>query len=164
VSSIPPVDVVIAGGGPAGLSAALLLGRCLRSVIVCDAGRPRNERSPAMHGFLGHDGISPADFIQRGRDQLKLYTTISLVSGTIDEVIPEDGSFRVITETGIEWNSRSVLIATGLLDRLPEVPGIERYYGTSVHHCPFCDAWENRGRRIGVVGGDEAAEESQRNF
>ncbi len=148
----PSVDVMIVGGGPAGLSAALLLGRCLRRVVVCDAGRPRNESSPAMHGYLGHDGVSPADFLEQCRDQLQRYKTVSMVHQTVVEVMRNGTGFSVRAENGATWDAKALLICTGLVDKLPQIPRIREFYGKSVLSCPYCDAWEHRGKRLGVIG------------
>ena len=150
-------DVTIIGGGPAGLSAALLLGRCLRRVIVCDEGRPRNESSRAMHGYLGLDGVNPKHFLESARRQLGRYETVSMIPTTIKKVRREDDGFVSIGSTGECIRSRVLLLATGLIDKLPDVPGLKDYYGISVHHCPYCDGWENRGKRIGVIGTDDHA-------
>ncbi len=153
------VDVLIVGGGPSGLSAALFLGRCMRKVLVCDAGHPRNESSPAMHGFLGHDGIPLAEFLEKCRKQLETYPSVTLKNTKVECIIRGSAGFIVRDVEENEWNAKSVLIAAGLSDELPDVPGIRDFYGVSVHHCPYCDGWENRGKKIGVIGNDRVAAE-----
>jgi thioredoxin reductase len=152
-------DVIIIGGGPAGLSAALLLGRCLRQVLVFDAGHPRNEASRGMHGYLGHDGIPPGDFLKLCREQLAPYESIQWIPSTVMDVRREKRRFLVSTGEGGEYYARAVLLATGLVDLLPELPDVRRFYGVTLHHCPYCDAWEHRGQRLGVIGSDLAAVE-----
>lgn len=144
-------DVIIVGGGPAGLSAALLLGRCCRKVLVCDAGNPRNIRSRASHGFLTRDGMPPLEFLRTAREQLACYD-VQFCEATVMCVDPEEGRFRVRLLDNSELLSRKVLLATGVVDILPEVDGFEEFYGTSIHHCPYCDGWEHRGQPIGVYG------------
>jgi thioredoxin reductase len=143
-------DVVIVGGGPAGLSAALMLGRCRRRVLVCDEGQPRNRTSRALHGFLTRDGIPPLDLLALGREELKPYD-VELRQATVTAVSRLPHGFAI--DAGNERvEAQAVLIATGVRDRLPEIPGVADCFGTSVHHCPYCDGWEFRERRIAVVG------------
>jgi thioredoxin reductase len=144
-------DVVIAGGGPAGLSAALLLGRCRRRVLLCDTGRPRNSRSQALHGFLSRDGISPLELLRLGREELQQYGVESRHIA-VDEVRPRGDRFDVRLANGDDIEAFTVLLATGVVDHPPAIPGLDECYGISVHHCPYCDGWEHRDRRIAVIG------------
>ncbi len=145
-------DVIVVGGGPAGLSAALVLGRCRRRVLVCDAGAPRNRRSQALHGYLTRDGIAPADFIAAGRGELGRYD-VALRHGVATRACRStDGSaFEVTFDTGPVERATYLLIATGVADEVPAVPGLAACYGRSVFHCPYCDGWEWRDRRLGVL-------------
>lgn len=145
-------DAVVVGGGPAGLSAALLLGRSNRKVLVCDASHPRNASSHAMHGFLGSDGVSPIEFLVRAREQLCKYEAVKLMHITVENVEREGVGFCVVSDSGRRFLTRAVLLATGLVDKLPDIPGVYDFYGTSLHHCPYCDAWEHREKRLGVIG------------
>ena len=147
------LDVIIVGAGPAGLSAALILGRCLRRVLVCDAGEPRNAASHAMHGYLSRDGISPAEFLKIGREQLAPYETVAFRKIKVEHVEPGGGNFTVVLEGGERVLSRMLLLATGLVDELPKIENFRRFYGVSAHNCPHCDGWEHRGQPIAVVGG-----------
>jgi len=143
-------DVVIAGGGPAGLSAALLLGRCRRHVLLCDAGRPRNGRSRALHGYLSRDGISPLELLRLGREELQTYRVESR-QVAVQDVTARGQHFAVRLADGNEVETLTVLLATGVVDHLPAIPGLEECYGISVHHCPYCDGWEHRDHRIAVI-------------
>lgn len=146
-------DVVIVGAGPAGLSAALILGRARRSVLVCDTGHPRNARSRAMHGYLTRDGIAPAEFLRTGRAQLATYSTIELRSiEVLNAQCRGDGRFGVALADGTTVQSRRLLIATGVTDNLPDIPGFDEMYGASVFHCPYCDGWEVRDQPIAIYG------------
>ena len=140
-------DVVIVGAGPAGLSAALVLGRCLRQVLVCDSGHPRNARSRSLNGYLTRDGIGPLDFLRLARDELKKYD-VHHRDATVRDVQRVDETFTVSLDTGDTVAASSVLLATGVRDHLPDIPGLAECYGTTAHHCPYCDGWEVRGRRL----------------
>jgi len=146
-------DVVVVGAGPAGLSAALILGRSRRRVLVFDTGRPRNAASQAMHGFLTRDGMPPAEFLRTAREQLRQYDTVEIRD--VEVVAAEcrgDSLFHVSLADGSEFECRKLLIATGVADNLPEIPGFRELYGRSVFHCPYCDGWEVRDRPIAIYG------------
>lgn len=144
-------DVVIVGGGPAGLSAALMLGRCRRRVLLCDAGHPRNRRSRALHGYLTRDGIAPAELNAIGRGELSAYG-VEFRGIEVKDAARTDTGFDVSLADGQVEPCTFLLIATGVRDNLPDVDGIADCYGTSVFHCPYCDGWEQRDRRIAVLG------------
>jgi len=146
-------DVVIVGAGPAGLSAALILGRCRRSVLVCDTGNPRNAASHAMHGYLTRDGIDPKEFRAICRRDLERYDTVELRDvGVTAAACKPDARFEVTLADHQVVRSRKLLIATGVCDNLPEIDGIRELYGRSVFHCPYCDGWEVRDEPIAVYG------------
>lgn len=145
-------DVIIVGAGPAGLSAALILGRCRRRVLVCDAGRPRNAAAHAMHGFLTRDGIEPAEFLRLGREQLRRYDTVELRDVEVADARRVDGGFDIALQDGARFGARKLLFATGVVDHLPEIAGIDALYGRSVFHCPYCDGWEVRDQPLAIYG------------
>jgi len=145
-------DVIIIGAGPAGLNAALVLGRCRRRVLVCDSGSPRNAVSGALHGFLTRDGISPLELRRLGREQLGTYPSVEYRQSEAVDASRTDGGFDVVLAGGERVSSRMLLIATGVVDVLPEIAGIRECYGKSVFHCPYCDGWETRDLPIAVYG------------
>jgi thioredoxin reductase len=146
-------DVVIVGAGPAGLSAALMLGRCRRSVLVCDSGRPRNAASRALHGYLTRDGIDPADVRALGRRELAQYDTVEYREIEVTDAICQPNTrFQVTLASGDRVDCRKLLLATGVTDRLPDVEGFRELYGRSVFHCPYCDGWELRDMPIAIYG------------
>ena len=155
-------DVIIVGAGPAGLSAALVLGRACRRVLVFDDARPRNYATQALHGFLTRDGISPFELRQLGLDELRKYDTIHVEHAEVGHAAREaDGSFCVRLEDGREFTARRLLLATGVADNLPDVSGFPEMYGRSVFHCPYCDGWELRGQPLAVYGCRGAAPTSR---
>jgi thioredoxin reductase len=147
-----PWEVVIVGGGPAGLSAALTLGRCRRRVLVCDTGRHRNRFASHMHAYLSRDGTSPRDFIRIAREQLAPYESVVSLEIEVTDIERRDSGFEVALADGARHSCRKLLLATGVVDDVPPIPGIDRFYGRSVHHCPYCDGWEWRDRPLAVYG------------
>lgn len=150
-------DAIVVGGGPAGLSAALVLGRCRRRTLVCDKGEYRNRSSAALHGFLGRDGSSPGQLLAEARTQLQRYPQVMLEESDVLDIrkLP-DKRFAVRTHKATHITA-GVLIATGTEDQLPDVPGLAACYGISAHVCPYCDGWENRDAPIAVLGEGEKA-------
>ncbi|KJL22165.1 NADH dehydrogenase [Microbacterium oxydans] len=149
-------DVLIVGGGPAGLSAALNLGRALMRVLVIDADRPRNAATLRSHGFLTRDGIPPQELRRLAREELSAYPDVEVRRRTrVIALRPGDDGFaadigRREVETTV--TARTVLLATGLRETLPEVPNLRGYYGMSLFSCAACDAWELQGRRLALIG------------
>ena len=153
-------DVIIVGGGPAGLSAALVLGRSRRRVLVCDAGQPRNAASHGLHLFLTRDGIKPSEFLTIARDQLRPYDTVNLRDARVTQAKRLPRGFEVLLESEDgekqeRITARKLLLATGVVDKLPEIEGISEFYGRSVFHCPYCDGWEMRDQPLAVYGKGE---------
>jgi len=144
-------DVIVVGGGPAGLSAALMLGRCRRRVLLCDDGQPRNRHSHALHGYLTRDGIDPAELNAIGRRELEQYN-IRCRAIHVTAAERRGELFQVTFENGEVDQSKYLLIATGVVDDLPGVAGLRECYGRSVFHCPYCDGWERRDQRIAALG------------
>jgi thioredoxin reductase len=144
-------DVIIVGGGPAGLSAALMLGRCRRRVLVCDRGEPRNQRSAALHGYLTRDGIAPADFRAAARRELVPYG-IEFRCVAVKGATRERDGFSVSLAGGRRERTRFLLLASGVRDQLPAIEGLDECYGRSVFHCPYCDGWEWRDKRLVALG------------
>lgn len=151
------VDLLIIGGGPAGLNAALLLGRACRSVLLIDEGRPRNAVTRHAHGFLTRDGITPAEFRALGLAQLAAYPSIQVRSGVVTAITGQNGAFQAELADGAQIQSRKLLFTTGMKEVLPPIAGIEAVYGTSAFVCPYCDGWELRDQPLVVIGQDDWA-------
>ncbi|AGL20042.1 FAD-dependent pyridine nucleotide-disulfide oxidoreductase [Actinoplanes sp. N902-109] len=138
------------GGGAAGLSGALMLARSRRSVVVIDAGAPRNAPADGVHGLLGREGMPPAELLARGRQEVETYGG-HVQSGTVVDVHRLDDGFAVRLGDGSTVHGRRILVASGLADELPDVPGLRERWGRDVVHCPYCHGWEVRDRAIGVL-------------
>ncbi len=144
-------DVVVVGGGAAGLSAALVLSRARRKILVLDAGHPRNAPAAHMQGFLSRDGMPPAELLAQGRDEVRSYGG-RVVTGTVEGITRcHKGGFRLLYDGGQQVTSRQVLLATGLHDELPDIPGLRERWARDVLHCPYCHGYEVRDRPLGVI-------------
>ena len=150
------VDVAIIGGGPAGLSAALVLARACRKTAVIDAGPPRNQASPGVHAFLSRDGTLPADLKKLSRKQIAVYPGASFIDQRVRHVraAHSEPGFRVALNSGESLSARVVILAVGVVDELPDIPGFDQHWGRQIIHCPFCHGFENRDRRWSVLAKD----------
>jgi thioredoxin reductase len=149
-------DCIVVGAGPAGLSASLFLARYLHPVLTFHHNSPRNEYAHGVHGFLGHHGISPAELLARGRDEVTMHGGLIVEACVTSVKKISDDHFGVTTEADDQetrtFEARRLLLATGLRDLTPDCPGFREFYGMSVHHCPDCDGYESRNKRIAVLG------------
>ena len=150
-------DVIVVGGSVAGLSAATYLGRMRRQVLVVDSGKPCNRFSHASHGFLTRDGSDPAELLQIARAQLARYTTVKLQAGLVTTIVPQSDGFVATLADGMTVTARNVLLAMGVRDDLPPLTNVERFWGRSAFHCPFCDGWEQRDQPLAVQGNGASA-------
>ncbi|HJQ36968.1 MAG TPA: NAD(P)/FAD-dependent oxidoreductase [Thermoanaerobaculia bacterium] len=152
-----PYDAIIIGAGPAGLTCAIFLGRYRRRVLVLDDGKPRNYASKGIHGYLGHHSILPAELLSRGRAEAAA-AGAEFCDARVTKIEQVGDIFEVTTNNNDEvLRARRIVLAYGVRDTLPDIPNIEQYYGTSVHHCPDCDGYESRDKRIGVIAWGKSA-------
>jgi thioredoxin reductase len=149
-------DVVVIGGGAAGLSGAVVLARARRSVLVVDAGEPRNAVAHAVHGFLSRDGTPPGELLEAGRAEVRDYDG-ELVEGRVLSASPAQDGFDVLLADGRTLHARRLLVTTGLVDELPDVVGVDQRWGRDVLHCPYCHGWEVRDQALGVLAGGPMA-------
>jgi thioredoxin reductase len=150
------LDVLVVGGGVAGLSGALTLARARRSVLVVDSGEPRNAPAAAAHGLLSRDGMPPLELLRVGREEVVGYGG-QIVSDRAVSARRVEGGFVVAAGSGRSFRARRLLVTTGLVDELPDVPGLRERWGRDVLHCPYCHGWEVRDTPIGVLGGSPAS-------
>jgi thioredoxin reductase len=143
-------EVVVIGGGAAGLSGALMLARSRRSVLVIDAGQPRNAPADGVHGLLGREGMSPLELLARGREEVRGYGG-EIEDGEVATVARDAGGFSVGLADGRRVRAKRLLVTAGLVDELPDVPGLRERWGRDVVHCPYCHGWEIRDQAIGVL-------------
>jgi thioredoxin reductase len=153
-------DVIVIGGGPAGLSGAVALGRALRSVLVIDSGEGRNAPAEGIHNFLTRDGMTPAEFRAAGRAEVEKYGG-KVIEGEVVSAVP---GFEVTLADGSVHRARRLLVTAGVVDVLPDVPGLAERWGSTVLHCPYCHGYEVRGKAIGVIGtpGEEMTDHKMR--
>jgi thioredoxin reductase len=149
-------DVAIIGGGAAGLSAALVLSRARRSVVVLDSGRPRNAAAAHLHGFLSRDGLPPAELLANGRREVESYGG-EIRPGEVAALASDGSGYSVLLEDGQRVTARRLLVATGLRDVLPDIPGLADRWARDVLHCPYCHGHEVRDQQLGVIGGTPEA-------
>ncbi|WP_314176559.1 NAD(P)/FAD-dependent oxidoreductase [Streptomyces winkii] len=151
-------DVVVVGGGAAGLSAALVLGRSRRSVLVIDAGEPRNAPADHMHNYLGREGAKPSELLADGREEVGRYG-VEVRAGRVSSAARTSGGFALGLEDGTSVSARRLVLATGVVDVLPQIPGLAERFGRDVLHCPYCHGWEVADLPLGVVAsGPDCAE------
>lgn len=152
-------DVIVIGGSFSGLSASMALGRSLRRVLVIDAGKPANRFTPHSHNFITHDGSVPEDIAKIARQQVQKYNTVSFATGMVDTLEKSGHKFLVTLTTGEQYSSWKVILATGIIDVLPDIPGFSACWGKSALHCPYCHGYEVRDTKTGILGnGDYAFE------
>ncbi|WP_348787003.1 NAD(P)/FAD-dependent oxidoreductase [Leifsonia sp. NPDC080035] len=143
-------DVIVIGGGAAGLSAGLMLARARVSVLVVDAGAPRNARAGEVHGLFGRDGTPPAELLARGRAEVIGYGG-GILDSTVTDARPDRDGFVVTVDGSRRLSARRLIVTTGLVDEIPDIPGLRERWGAEVVHCPFCHGWEVRDTAIGVL-------------
>ncbi|MEM1203738.1 MAG: NAD(P)/FAD-dependent oxidoreductase [Acidobacteriota bacterium] len=151
-----PYDALIVGGGPAGLSAALYLGRARKRVAVLDRGHPRHAVSQGVHNFLTRDGLPPAELRTVAWEQMAAYPSVDHRSASVKSLSRSDDRWEARLGDGAKVTARAALVATGVVDQHPEIPGFKERWGHSIHHCPFCHGWEMRDRPLALLGSNEA--------
>jgi thioredoxin reductase len=145
-------DFIVVGGSFAGIAAALQLARANRPLCVIDAGQPRNRFASAAHGFVGHDGRAPQAIMADARRQLLAYPSASMIEATVESAVRTEGGFEVALSGGQRLRARRLILATGVVDQFPPIPGVRERWGRSILHCPYCHGYEFLGRQLAVIG------------
>jgi thioredoxin reductase len=151
------LDCAVIGGGPAGLNAALVLGRSRRKTILFDDNKPRNAVTSESHGFITRDGIHPQEFKRIAQEELSRYPDVRIEKQRVHRINKENTLFQVETENGEVYSAKKIIIATGFKEVLPDIPRVKEFYGKSLFSCPFCDGWELRNRPLAVIADDQKA-------
>lgn len=150
-------EVIIIGGSYSGLSAAMALGRSLRKTLVIDSGKPCNEQTPHSHNFLTQDGKSPKEIAESAQKQVSEYETVHFHKGKAIDAKKSENSFEITTEKGEKFHSKKLIIATGIVDEIPDLKGFKESWGISLIHCPYCHGYEYKGKKTGIIAnGDKA--------
>lgn len=157
-------DVIIVGGSYAGLSAAMVLGRSLRNILVIDNGKPCNRQTPHSHNFLTRDGETPANISAIAKEQVLQYPTVSFLSDLATKAYARSGGFVVETATGQSFKAKKLVLATGVEDVMPPIPGFAECWGRSVLHCPYCHGYEVHGQQLGILANGDTAYEMVRHI
>ncbi|HEX8270322.1 MAG TPA: NAD(P)/FAD-dependent oxidoreductase [Flavobacterium sp.] len=156
MEEISTYDVIIIGGSYAGLSAAMTLGRSLRSVLIIDAGTPCNQPADYAHNLIGYDGSSPASIRKKAKAQVLKYHSVTFMNGKAVALSGIENDFQVVTDTGLTVGAKKVLLATGVTDILPDIPGFAECWGKTAVHCPYCHGYEIASKKIGVLAHGDA--------
>jgi thioredoxin reductase (NADPH) len=151
------VDCAVIGAGSAGLNAALVLGRARRSVVLFDNGTNRNRVTRESHGFLTRDGIKPSEFRKIAIEEIRQYPSIQIQNETITNVVKQDDLFHIITSDNHTYYAERIILATGVQEIHPKVPELDRYYGITIHSCPYCDGWERKDQALILIAEKEKA-------
>ncbi|WP_078553739.1 NAD(P)/FAD-dependent oxidoreductase [Bacillus alkalicellulosilyticus] len=151
------LDCAVIGGGPAGLNAALVLGRSRRNTVLFDDNKPRNAVTSESHGFITRDGIHPQEFRRIAHEELSRYPDVSIEKQRVHRIDKEKNLFQVETENGEVYSAKKIILATGFKEVLPDIPRVKEFYGKSLFSCPFCDGWELRDRPLAVIAEDYKA-------
>ena len=150
-------DVIIIGGSAAGISAAMTLGRSLRNVLIIDSKTPCNRNSKHSHNFITNDGKAPKEIIDNTNKELLHYETVSIIDGTVLNILHKDNEFHVATSAGKLFIGKKILLCTGLTDICPDIPGFSECWGNTILHCPYCNGYEHRNEPTAILANGEAA-------